>query len=80
VVQAGAVRDALTVPDSAVLRDSENEPFVYLEVEGNKFARRAVKISDNQNSRTQIDSGLKEGDKVVADGSLFLQFKNSLEH
>jgi cobalt-zinc-cadmium efflux system membrane fusion protein len=80
VVQAGAVRDALTVPDSAVLRDSENEPFVYLEVAGNKFARRAVKISDSQNSRTQIDTGLKEGDKVVADGSLFLQFKNSLEH
>jgi cobalt-zinc-cadmium efflux system membrane fusion protein len=80
VVQAGAVRDALTVPDSAVLRDSENEPFVYLEVEGNKFARRAVKISDSQNSRTQIESGLKEGDQVVADGSLFLQFKNSLEH
>jgi len=80
VVQAGAVRDALTVSDSAVLRDSENEPFVYLEVEGNKFARRAVKISDSQNSRTQIESGLKEGDKVVADGSLFLQFKNTLEH
>ena len=80
VVQAGAVRDALTVPDSAVLRDSENEPFVYIEVAGNRFARRAVKISDSQNSRTQIESGLKEGDKVVADGSLFLQFKNSLEH
>jgi membrane fusion protein, heavy metal efflux system len=80
VVQAGAVRDALTVPDSAVLRDSENEPFVYLEVAGNKFARRAVKVSDSQNSRTQVESGLQEGDKVVADGSLFLQFKNSLEH
>jgi cobalt-zinc-cadmium efflux system membrane fusion protein len=80
VVQAGAVRDALTVPDSAVLRDSENEPFVYLQVGSNKFARRGVKISDSQNSRTQIESGLNEGDKVVGDGSLFLQFKNSLEH
>jgi membrane fusion protein, heavy metal efflux system len=80
VVQAGAVRDALTVPDSAVLRDSENEPFVYLQVGSNKFARRAVKISDSRNSRTQIESGLNEGDKVVGDGSLFLQFKNSLEH
>jgi membrane fusion protein, heavy metal efflux system len=80
VVQAGAVRDALTVPDSAVLRDSENEPFVYLQVGSNKFARRGVKISDSRNSRTQIESGLNEGDKVVGDGSLFLQFKNSLEH
>jgi membrane fusion protein, heavy metal efflux system len=80
VVQAGAVHDALTVPDAAVLRDSENEPFVYLQVGSNKFARQGVKILDSRNGRTQITSGLKEGDKVVGDGSLFLQFKNSLEH
>jgi membrane fusion protein, heavy metal efflux system len=80
VVQAGAVSDALTVPDAAVLHDTENVPFVYLQTETNKFARRIVKIGDSNDGRTRIDSGLKEGDKVVGDGSLFLQFKNSLEH
>lgn len=80
VVQAGAVRDALTVPDAAVLHDAENEPFVYQQVSANQFARRGVKISDSHGGRTQIAGGLKEGDKVVGDGSLFLQFKNSLEH
>jgi cobalt-zinc-cadmium efflux system membrane fusion protein len=80
VVQAGAVNDALTVPDASVLHDSENVPFVYVQVDTNKFARRIVKIADSNDGRTRIESGLKEGDKVVGDGSLFLQFKNSLEH
>ncbi len=55
-------------------------PFVYLQIDGNKFARRIVKIGESNDGRTHIESGLKEGDKVVGDGSLFLQFKNSLEH
>jgi cobalt-zinc-cadmium efflux system membrane fusion protein len=80
VVQAGAVSDALTVPDASVLHDSENVTFVYLQTDTNKFARRIVKIGDSNDGRTRIEDGLKEGDKVVGDGSLFLQFKNSLEH
>ena len=79
-VQAGAVADALTVPDSAVLRDAENEPFVYVQTAATQFARRAVQVDASQQNRTQIKSGLKEGEKVVADGSLFLQFKNELQH
>ena len=80
VVQAGAVSDALTVPDASVLHDSENVTFVYLQTDTNKFARRIVKIGASSDGRTRIEDGLKEGDKVVGDGSLFLQFKNSLEH
>ena len=79
-VQAGAIRDALTVPDAAVLHDTENQPFVYLQSGTNKFARRAVTVGESKDGRTQIQSGLQEGDRVVGDGSLFLQFKNSLQH
>ena len=80
MLEAGVIRDALTVPDAAVLRDSENMPFVYVESGANQFARRLVKIGDSQDGRTQITDGLKEGEQVVGDGSLFLQFKNSLQH
>ena len=80
-VQAGAIRDALTVPDAAVLRDTENQPFVYARTKvSNQFERRLVKIGDSQGGRTQINDGLKEGERVVGDGGLFLQFKNSLQH
>lgn len=80
MLQAGVIRDALTVPDAAVLRDTENMPFVYAQSGANQFARRLVKIGDSQNGRTQITEGLKEGERVVSDGSLFLQFRNSLQH
>ena len=79
-VHAGALADALTVPDSSVLRGTENEPFVYVQTDKNKFARRLVKIGDSENGRTLVQDGLKEGERVIGNGSLFLQFKNSLQH
>jgi membrane fusion protein, heavy metal efflux system len=80
MLQAGTIQNALTVPDAAVLRDTENMPFVYVQSGANQFARRLVKVGDSQEGRTLIAEGLKEGERVVGDGSLFLQFKNSLQH
>jgi cobalt-zinc-cadmium efflux system membrane fusion protein len=78
-VSAGSVRNALIVPDSAVLRDTENQPFVYVQTDSNKFARRLVTIGPASGGQTQITGGLKQDERVVGDGSLFLQFKNSLQ-
>ena len=80
-VIAGANPNALTVPDAAVLRDSENQPYVYVKTQNNnQFARRLVKVGDSNSGNTEITSGVKEGEQVVGDGALFLQFKNSLQH
>ena len=80
LVNAGAIPDAITVPDAAVLRDTENQPFVYVQVADNKFARRLVTLGESNNGRTQITSGLKDGEHLIGDGSLFVQFKNSIQH
>ena len=79
-VRAGTVANALLVPDAAVLRDSENMPFVYVQTGANQFARRLVTVGDSSGGRTQITSGLNEGERVVGDGSVFVQFQNSLQH
>jgi membrane fusion protein, heavy metal efflux system len=79
-VRAGVIDGALLVPDAAVLRDTENQPFVYVQTESNKFARQLVTLGESQGGHTQITAGLKGGEHVVGDGSLFLQFKNSLQH
>ena len=78
-VVAGKISGALLVPDSAVLRDAENEPFVYVEVSQGQFGRRQVKLDGSFEGKTQIVSGLKSGERVVGDGSLFLQFANSMQ-
>jgi membrane fusion protein, heavy metal efflux system len=80
MVTAGSIQNALAVPDAAVLRDDENQPFVYIATGSNQFGRRPVNIGESQNGKTQILKGLSPGDNVVGDGSLFLQFANSIQH
>jgi cobalt-zinc-cadmium efflux system membrane fusion protein len=77
IVQSGKTK-ALTVPDDAVLRNDVNEPFVYVMSGSGQFSRQLVTIGHSENGQTQILSGLKEGDKVAGNGSLFLQFARSL--
>ena len=78
-VNAGEIENAIALPDAAVLRDSENQPFVYAAASANQFGRRSVTLGESLNGQTQITSGLKAGDRVVGNGSLFLQFANSLQ-
>jgi cobalt-zinc-cadmium efflux system membrane fusion protein len=78
-VHAGTIPNALSVPDASVLRDTDNMPYVYIQTGSNQFARRMVTLGPSQGGKTQIQSGLQAGDKVVGDGSLFLQFQNSLQ-
>ncbi|MGB7024511.1 MAG: efflux RND transporter periplasmic adaptor subunit [Candidatus Acidiferrales bacterium] len=79
IVVAGTIPKAITVPVASVLRNTENQPFVYVQTGATQFSRRMVEIGETQQGRIQILSGLSAGEKVVADGSLFLQFQNSLQ-
>jgi cobalt-zinc-cadmium efflux system membrane fusion protein len=83
-VNAGKIANAMALPDAAVLRDTENQPFVYAAADSNQsgarqFGRRSVTLGESLNGQTQITSGLKAGDQVIGNGSLFLQFANSLQ-
>jgi len=82
LVHAGVAEGALTVPDAAILRNSENQPFVYVAENAGQpgqFAQRLVTIGDSQEGKTEVLGGLRAGERVVADGSLFLQFANSYQ-
>jgi multidrug efflux pump subunit AcrA (membrane-fusion protein) len=79
VVHTGARSHTLVVPVAAVLRDDKNEPIVYVQQEPGKYAQRSVTIGDQQDGLVAITGGLQEGETVVSDGSLFLQFANSIK-
>jgi membrane fusion protein, heavy metal efflux system len=72
-------REALVVPTSAVLYDEQNFPFVYVQMQPGQFAQRQVTIGTQQQDQVEIVNGLKPGEQVVAQGSLFLQFANSFQ-
>ena len=73
-IQTGARRNILVVPTAAVLHDAQNEPIVYIEQQPGKFAQRQVTVGVQQGNEVEITSGLSDGDRVIADGSLFVQF------
>jgi len=79
IVNAGTLPNAIALPDAAILRDSENQPFVYAATSAGQFGRRTVTLGESLNGQTEITSGVKPGDQVIGDGSLFLQFANSLQ-
>jgi len=64
----------LLIPVSAILRDDENLPFVYLEQSDGSFARRHVTLGYRNGDRLEIPSGLKAGEKVVVAGGIFVRF------
>jgi cobalt-zinc-cadmium efflux system membrane fusion protein len=76
-IQAGRVSTGLLVPVSAVLRDDENLPFVYVAVADGSFARRHVTLGYRDAQNFDVTSGLQSGDRVVANGAIFLQFMQS---
>jgi multidrug efflux pump subunit AcrA (membrane-fusion protein) len=79
-VTAGVLKNVLLVPVASVMRDDNNQPFVYALSDQDQFARRDVILGETQDNQTQIVKGIAPGDRIVGNGSLFLQFANSIQH
>lgn len=77
VIHTRSGRSLLAVPTSAILRNDQNLPFVYVEVSTGKFGQRLINLGTEQGEETEIVSGLKQGERIVSQGSVFLQFANS---
>jgi membrane fusion protein, heavy metal efflux system len=67
----------ILIPVSAVLRDDQNLPYVFVSVGANSFARRRIDLGNRVGDNYEVTSGLKAGDQLVTDGALFLQFAES---
>jgi cobalt-zinc-cadmium efflux system membrane fusion protein len=63
----------LLVPVSAVQRDDESLPYVFIAQRDGTFARRRVQIGARSGDLQQITSGLNAGEPVVVEGGLFLE-------
>lgn len=76
-IQARKPSNGLLVPVSAILRDSENLPFVYVAQSDNSFARQPVTLGSRVEDQYEIISGLKPDDQIVTEGGLFVQFQQN---
>ncbi|HEY2444315.1 MAG TPA: efflux RND transporter periplasmic adaptor subunit [Rhizomicrobium sp.] len=75
-VSIGASQESrgLLVPVSAILRDDENLPFVYVLQPDRSFARRHVDLGDRAGDQYEISSGLRASERIVDNGAIFVQF------
>jgi multidrug efflux system membrane fusion protein len=62
------LRNVVVAPSAAILRGAPGT-FVYLAKDDNTVAVQPVKLGVTQGDNVQITDGLKEGDKVVTDGT-----------
>src|SRR5271170_4788052 len=73
-IRSQAESSGLLIPVSAVPRDEENLPFVYVVQSDGSFARRHVTLGHRTGEQYAIPEGLAAGERIVDDGGLFLQF------
>jgi cobalt-zinc-cadmium efflux system membrane fusion protein len=77
LIQARQESSGLLVPVSAILRDDENLPFVYVTAPDASFARQHVTLGYRTGEQYEITAGLHDGDQVVVEGGIFVQFMQS---
>ena len=63
---------ALLISDTALQTEGADQ-IVFVELGGGKFEKRVVKIGMEQGGRVQVLEGVKEGEKIVTEGSFILK-------
>lgn len=75
-LSTGGAESVLTVNSNAIMLSGEKR-YVYV-AEGDKAVKKEVTVGASDTQRTQILSGLNEGDKVIVEGKDFISETNNL--
>lgn len=67
-----AMQDVLVISDQA-LQTLEDDQIVFVALSDTKFEKRVIKTGLEQHGRLQVLEGLKEGERVVTQGSFILK-------
>jgi multidrug efflux pump subunit AcrA (membrane-fusion protein) len=63
----------LLVPQSAIVKNADNQTIVYVTNADNQVEQRSVTLGLTQDDRVEVLSGLEEGDVVVTVGQAKLE-------
>lgn len=74
VIQSHQQQHGLLIPVTAVLRDDENLPFVYVAEQDGSFARRPISLGNRIGDKIDITAGLRPGEQIVVQGGIFVHF------
>jgi cobalt-zinc-cadmium efflux system membrane fusion protein len=68
------IRQALTVPQSAVVYDANEQPYIFVQEDGT-YTFRAVRLGLTQGGWVEVLSGLEQGRPVVTQGAYELFYR-----
>ncbi|HET9064809.1 MAG TPA: efflux RND transporter periplasmic adaptor subunit [Gemmatimonadales bacterium] len=72
LLKAGTAAEGVMVPVSAVLRDENSLPYLFVNLAPGRYLRRRVTLGARHADRYEIRSGVAAGELVVTDGSVYL--------
>lgn len=67
-LKSSSIPDALVIPISSLVEEQGNF-YVYVQMEGESFQKREVKLGANDGINVQVLSGVTEGERVVTKGA-----------
>jgi RND family efflux transporter MFP subunit len=67
-LKGNKTQNALTIPQTALIEEQGNF-YVFVQVSGESFEKREVKISGNDGINVNVISGVREGERVVTKGA-----------
>jgi multidrug efflux pump subunit AcrA (membrane-fusion protein) len=71
-ITTDVLQDALVISDAA-LQTEEDKQIVFVALDANRFQKRVLELGLEHGGKVQILGGLKEGEKVVTEGSFILK-------
>ena len=65
------IQGAEVAARAVIFRDDKH--YVFIEKQAGRFQRREVAVTDDHDGRTTVTKGIVPGERVVTEGSLYLQ-------
>lgn len=77
VFLTGTPREGVIAVPEKALSEQQGEHFVYVRIDDDCYEKRPVKLGDNSGDTVEITDGLKSGEKVVTEGTIFVRLAES---
>jgi membrane fusion protein, heavy metal efflux system len=71
-LQAKSIPNALVVPIASLIEEQGNF-YVYVQLAGETFEKRSVKLGANDGKNVQVLSGINAGERVVTEGAMLVK-------
>lgn len=71
IIEEGVAPNSYLVPQRGVTRNTKGEPVALVVTADNKVEQRVLSVGRSVGNNWLVDSGVKDGDRVIVEGSQF---------